>query len=385
MRRCRSFGQAVAFLVAQPVFLKQALGHCLRHGRTATADIGQAAQIKLLEVRAGKQVNHHGGNVGPVRHLVLRNQAPSQLTVPARHQHHGGTHVDARMHHGHHARDVEHGDHGQRDVFTTATAPHRRGHGIEHDAGMRVHAALGQASGAAGVGQHAHVLRPNLQRRRWGSACQGLLPKHHLAAVEHGQCALCRQPCLPDIWDWFTLGIWWQVFTQLCHHHLLQTLACGQGIAGLGQLPRQISRGNGHFDIAIRDVVLQLLRQIHRIDGHHHCVGTQDGKVRHHQLRQVLHQQHDTITLAHSCLMQVRSQALGTIGQLSICDRAAKKLQRCFSGITAGAGVQVVPQGRFQQGQCMGNTTWPMIKVRAHNSRSISGCECLKTIASRRL
>ena len=339
VRRGGGFRQPIAFLIAQAIGLIQTLGHRLRHGRTAAADIGQAAEVKLLEVRAGKQVNHHGGNVRPVRDLVLRDQTPCQLTIPARHQHHGGAHVNAAVHYRHHARDVEHGNHRQRDVLAGGTAPHGRGYGVEHDAGMRVHAAFGQARGAAGVGQYTQILRPHRQRRRGSGAGQRLLPAHDLACVQGQRWALHGQPRLPHLRHKLALVFRRQVFAHLCHHYLLQALARRQGIAGFDQLCAQVCRGDGHLDIAIGDVVLQLLRQIHRVHRHHHRIRPQDGKVRHHQLGQVLHQQNHPIALAHARCMQVRSQPLSALRQLTVAGDIAKKQQGRFVRVAARTGL----------------------------------------------
>ena len=69
VRRRSGFGQSIPLGITQPILLQQPLCYRLRHGSTATADVDQARQVIACKMRAGQQVNHHGGDVRPVRHL----------------------------------------------------------------------------------------------------------------------------------------------------------------------------------------------------------------------------------------------------------------------------------------------------------------------------
>ena len=241
---------------------------------------------------------------------------------------------------------------------------------------MRVHATLGQAGRAAGVGQHTQVLRPHLKRGHWLGTGQCLLPVQHFTAFQRGQRVLRGQPCLPGLGHRFTLCLRWQVFTNLTDYHVLQSVFVWKRCTGLCQFRRQIGRSHGQPDACIGDVVLQLLRTVHRVDGYHHGIGTQDGKVGHHQLRQVLHEQDDAIAALHTGSMQTGCQSLSAIGQFTVADRAAKELQRHLVRIAARAGFKVVPQGSGRCRQSAGNAAGPVLVVQTHTVSSIKDCEC---------
>ena len=53
--------------------------------RATAADINQAAQVVLVKAGRSQQINHHGGNVAPVRDAPGRDLAPGKFAVPARH------------------------------------------------------------------------------------------------------------------------------------------------------------------------------------------------------------------------------------------------------------------------------------------------------------
>ena len=90
------------------------------------------------------------------------------------------------MHDADHAGDVKHGHDQQGDHVGGGLRPQATGHRVVHEAGMRVHAALGQAGGAAGVGQHRQIGGARLQRRQWQAVVQGVSPGHHLTAGQGG-------------------------------------------------------------------------------------------------------------------------------------------------------------------------------------------------------
>ena len=154
-------GQTITFKIAQSIQLPQTLRHRLGHGRTTAAYDHQAGEVVLVELGAAQQVDDHGGDVGPMGHAVARNQRSCIVAVPARHQHHACTQVDAAVHDRDQARDVEHGHDAQTDVFMRAVVPNCATHRVVHDAAVRVHTALGQTGGAAGVGQYGQVRRRN--------------------------------------------------------------------------------------------------------------------------------------------------------------------------------------------------------------------------------
>jgi hypothetical protein len=142
-----------------------------------------------------------------------------------------------------------------------------------------------------------------------------------------------------------------------------------------GQLGRQVAGGDGDLGVGVGDVVLELFGPVHRVDRHHHRVGAQNGKVRHHQLRAVLHAQHHAVALLHAQLRQPPcGQALGALGQRTVAQRTAKEHQRRLVGIAPGADGQVVPQRGGGQGDGMGQPAGPELEVRAHRRFWASRC-----------
>ena len=192
-----SFGQAVTFDITQAVLLQQPLRHSLRHGGATAANVDQGGEVKACKIGAGQQINHHGGNVGPVRDLPARDQAASQFAVPAWHQNQSGCAANAGVHHAHHACDVEHGHHGQHHVFSRSVAPQAAGHGVVHDAGMPVHTPLGKPRGAAGIGQDGQICGSHAQFRHRQGVAQGLVPAMHLPALQSRHRVRGQQPVCP--------------------------------------------------------------------------------------------------------------------------------------------------------------------------------------------
>ncbi len=118
----------------------------------------------------------------------------------------------------------------------------------------------------------------------------------------------------------------------------------GSCVAGTRDLGGDVAGGDRHLGVRIHDVVLELLGPVHRVDRHHHRVGAQDGEMRDHQLRAVLHVQQHPVALAHAQRMQPRRQALGHAQQLGVAEDAVEEDQRRLVRVAAGADRQVVPQ-----------------------------------------
>jgi hypothetical protein len=58
-------------------------------------------------------------------------------------------------------------------------------------------------------------------------------------------------------------------------------------------------------------------------DRHHHRVGSQDTKVRHHQLRTVLHVQQNSVTFLNALGVQPCRDTLSLVNQLLVAKRIA--------------------------------------------------------------
>ena len=150
-----------------------------------------------------------------------------------------------------------------------------------------------------------------------------------------------------------------------------QALGWWQCITGLNPFSRQVARGDGDLGVGIGDVVLELFGPVHRVDGDHHRVGPQNGKVRHHELRAVLHAQRHTIAPFHAQSRQVGGKAFSALLELTISQRPAEENQRHLVRITLGADGQVVPQRGGWNSDGMGQTTGPELVVRAHRANSL--------------
>ena len=134
-----------------------------------------------------------------------------------------------------------------------------------------------------------------------------------LTTVEGGQCVTSEQPIVPRS----RRGIVAQHIRikrvgEVRHHQMLQALPCGQLVAGTGQIWGQVSGGDSHLRIGVGDVMLQLFRAVHRVDRHHHRIGTQNAEMCHHQLRTVLHVEHHTVALLHAHALQKSSHLFCT-------------------------------------------------------------------------
>ena len=199
-RRC-GLGQPVTLSIVQAILFKQALRDCLRHGGAAATDVNQTGQVKLIEIWTRQQINHHGRDVRPVRDAPAADELTGQLAVPARHDHQRCAAVHRRMHHRHHAGDVEHWHDRQDDVRKVGAAPQACRNRVVHDAGVRMHATLRQAGGAAGVGQHSQVLRRGRMCRQISNAArQCVRPGHETHPFNGGQRVPGAQPVAPSLW-----------------------------------------------------------------------------------------------------------------------------------------------------------------------------------------
>ena len=338
MRRCGGFGQAIAFNKTQAKLIQQALRHRLRHGGAATADVGQTGQIEFFNLRAAEQIDHHGRDVGPVRDLPLGNLMPSHVTVPTRHQHQRGAQENRGVHDTDHAGDVEHGHHGQSHIFRGAVAPQATCHGVVHDAAVRVHAALGQAGGAAGVRQDRQISAGGRHLGQGQVMRQRLRPGMHLAVGQRGQGAHRHQPIVPMGRQVLgACGHRVEHIGELRHQQMPQLLLRRQSVAGRRQFRCQIGGGDGHARVRVGDVVLELLHPVHRIDRHHHRIQSQNSKVRYHQLRAILHVQDHPVPLVHAQGGQIAGQFFGFMLEFGIGPSPAHEHQSQFIWVALGA------------------------------------------------
>ena len=100
---------------------------------------------------------------------------------------------------------------------------------------------------------------------------------------------------------------------ELGDDEVRQALGWWQCITGLNPFSRQVARGDGDLGVGIGDVVPEFFGPVHRVDGHHHRVGPQNGKVRHHELRAVLHAQRHAIAPFHAQSRQMGGKAFSAL------------------------------------------------------------------------
>ena len=217
-------------------------------------------------------------------------------------------------------------------------APQLRGDGRRQHGGMGVHAALGMAGGARGIGQHAQLMRQRQLRRRrqvqgdcifqrgQSRVAQGLARgTHHL-----GHILVLRLRCQP-----VAVGM---------DHHGLQP--AGQGRRHAGQhLRQQLLRHQGDAGAAVLDVILHLGRGAHGIDRHHGGAGTQHRIVGRHELRAVLaDQQHPIAALHPQALAQKAGQRIDPGLKLRIGEHRAAIDDGGLVRVALGRHVQVMGQ-----------------------------------------
>ena len=81
---------------------------------------------------------------------------------------------------------------------------------------------------------------------------------------------------------------------------MFEPLTCGQIITGFGHFGRQVCCGDSNARVWVGDVVFEFFSPVHGIDWDHHCVGAQDREMRDHQLRAILHIEHNAVTFLNA-------------------------------------------------------------------------------------
>src|SRR6267154_423037 len=69
----------------------------LRNSGSPATDINKAGKIVLFELWTSHQIYDHCWYTCPVAHTVPRHELACQLAIPAGHEHHRASRVDARM------------------------------------------------------------------------------------------------------------------------------------------------------------------------------------------------------------------------------------------------------------------------------------------------
>ena len=111
-----------------------------------------------------------------------------------------------------------------------------------------------------------------------------------------------------------------------------------------GQLRRNVGCGDGNFCPWIGDVMLELFGAVHRVHRYHYRISAEDGKVRNHPLRRVLHVEHHAVALFDAHTGQRGRQPLSLVHDFGVGEYAVKKYQCGFVRKAQGIDGQVVPQ-----------------------------------------
>ena len=157
------------------------------------------------------------------------------------------------------------------------------------------------------------------------------------------------------------------VLATVMHDPVLQhqlrsgnVLTVVDAVHGLQQLTSQVRCGNGHTGLRVCQVMPQFVHPVHGVDGHHHRIGPQNAKVRHHPLGAVLHQQHHPVVGLHPPGLQPGGHPLGPLQHLAVSQGAAQKHRGQFVGVAAGAHLQVVPQRGGRWREATRQPGWPV-------------------------
>ena len=261
------------------------------------------------------------------------------VAVPARQQHHGGAGLQRSAHAALHAGDVEEGQHRQIHGVLLDAEPLVAGHqGVLHRA-VGVHAALGVAGGARGIGHHAKVVGTDRDRAGFQVLRQRRGPQ--------------RDAGLGDVLAWrldevghLEIGRGLQVVRVGGDDDALQALVFG-GTEQRPHLRIDVLRHDGHRGAAVPDVVAQFGRHVHGIDRHHHGVGAQDGVVGQHELRAVLHVEQHPVAFFDTLLFQPAGDAFGINLEFGEADLGVVEHQVGFVGEALCRNLDVVEQVGF--------------------------------------
>ncbi|MNL24765.1 hypothetical protein D3C87_1462130 [compost metagenome] len=224
---------------------------------------------------------------------------------------------------------------------------------------MGVDAALGEARGARGVGHHGHVVRAGRVRARLQAGAERLGPRRGARR----QRMLGGDPRGRRVFGVFVGSR--QRVRVLGGQHVLELLVGRQFGVGLGHAGGKVSRADRHARLAIGHVVLELLGPVHRVDGYHHRVRTQDRVVADDELRAVLHVQQHAVALLHAgLLLEPARQRRGLRLQRAERDGIAEVADRRLLGVAARGDFEVEPERGLGQHDLRGQPLRPELEMR---------------------
>ena len=236
---------------------------------------------------------------------------------------------------------------------------HSRNHG-EHHGAMRVHASLGTAGGAGGVGHDAEIVGAGRDRAGAEVARHGVVPQRRRRIADG---LARRRDQLRDA----QVGRLFQIVRVRRDDDAFQ-LPADQRL----HLRIELLGDERGLGVAVEDILAQLVRQVHRIDRHHHRVGAHDGVVRNDELRAVLHEEQHAIALLYAAFaLEEPGHALGFVFQLGEGDRGIVVDQIRLFRIAMGRNLEVVKDVRLRYDEVSRHVFGPVGKMTVgHGSSS---------------
>ena len=227
---------------------------------------------------------------------------------------------------------------------------------------MGVHAALGQAGRARGVGQQRQVVGRGGVRA--GHAVRG--ERVGPADVAGRQLDVGPQPGFHRRRR--RVGLADRAFGhgvgEAGDQHPARALRLGQRRLGGGDDGHQVGGADDDRGLGVGDVVAELLGPVHRVHRHHHRVGAQGRVERDRELRAVLHEEGDAVALADAFPLQPAGQRLGLGTQLGEADAAAEEDVRRLVRKARRRHLDVEPERGLGHRQRKGQPLGPDAQVR---------------------
>ena len=272
---------------------------------------------------------------------MVRDQPARKLAVPARHQHLSRAAVHRAQHAVHHAGDVEHRHHAEADRFGRGVAP-LTAHRVVHQGPVRVHAALGQAGRARGVGQHREVVGARRVRTGREAHRQHVVP----AQAALGQRRIRAQPGVHRRWR--RVGRIERAFRHgirvARHQHVARARFGCELRLRLSHRGGEVGAADDDPRAGIGDVVLQFLGAVHRVHRHHHGIGAHDAVEGGRVLRTVLQVDRDPVAGRHADALQPARDRLGLRTQFAVAQGAAEEDVGRLVGKADRRDLQVDPE-----------------------------------------
>ena len=299
----------------------------------------QRAQVVVAHVGV---VQHLGGAVdqqAAMADLVMLHGGHKGQGIPARQQHQTATGEDREQQAGVFPGNPELGQEVQQHAVAVQAQGrrHEAGAGVEHVA-VAVHAALGQAGGAAGVVQRGEVIQ--LRAMTWHGGGAGGQGRVEIEAVVSADFRRQQQVGHRDA------RRRWAQLRQAAGQHMAQRAV----VAHRAYHRQQLVKTEEHLGAAVLELVAQFQGLAQRADRRIHRAALEDGVEGDMQLRAIGHKHRHPIAGTHAQFGQQRGAAVGLLVQLGVAQAVAVEIQRHAVRLQACPGPQVFAQGLLAVG-----------------------------------